>query len=86
MADARRDSSKFKGQLARLPKGRNGGSRRPSELCSNIVFLVKIKGHEVRVVGNQGRDKYDLLSIKEVSRTWRRHSVLTQNNRRRLVI
>lgn len=55
LADTTGDSSKFKGQLARLLKGRSEGSRRLSNLVTQC-FVVKIKGHEVRVVGNGGRD------------------------------
>ena len=56
-ADARRDSSKSKEQQAALPKGRSGGSGGLRGLSTAQCFVVKIKGHEVRAVGNQGRDK-----------------------------
>lgn len=38
------DSSKFKGQLAGLSKGRNGGSKRQSERFSNIIFHGQDQG------------------------------------------
>lgn len=38
------DSSKFKGQLARPPKGSSGGSRRLSELFSNTIYFSQDKG------------------------------------------
>ena len=88
----------LKGSWQDCPKA---GMEAAGDRVSCVVtqcFLVKIKGCEVKVVGNQGRDNTitthgtHLLSVKEVSRahypesSWHPHGVLTQSNRGRLVI